>query len=85
MRKILKFQADWCQPCHALSPTVKLISEETGVPVQEVDIDLHRDMVEYFSVQSVPTLILLEDDKEIARHQGNSPKRQILANLGLNS
>jgi thioredoxin 1 len=84
MKKLYKFQADWCMPCHAITPVVKAISEEYDLNLRIIDIDEQPDMAEYFSVQSIPTLVLTtEDDREIGRQIGNAPKSQILANLGL--
>lgn len=87
MKRILKFEADWCGPCHAIRPTVNKISEELGIEVEVVDIDKNPELAAAHAVQSVPTLLLVESDDgveyEVARHIGASPKSTILANLGL--
>jgi thioredoxin 1 len=81
--KILKFEADWCGPCHAIRPTVQKISEETGIEVEAVNIDNNPDLAESYGVQSIPTLILVEGGKEIARHSGSAPASKIKSSLGL--
>ena len=83
MKKILKFETDWCGPCHAIRPTVEKVSEETGIEVEVIDMDKNPDLAESYGVQSIPTLILVEGAKVIARHSGSAPKSAILANLGL--
>lgn len=83
MKKILKFEADWCGPCHAVAPTVKKVAEETGLEMEVIDIDANPDLAESYGVQSVPTILLVEGGAELARHVGAAPKSAILANLGL--
>jgi thioredoxin 1 len=62
---------------------VNEIAEETGLEVEVVDIDANPDMAESYDVLSIPTLLVVEDAKELARHTGVAPKSKILANLGL--
>lgn len=83
MQKLIKFEADWCGPCHVIRPAVTAIAEETGLELEVVDIDDNPDLAESYGVQSIPTILLVEDAAELSRHTGSAPKSQILANLGL--
>ena len=83
MQKLIKFEADWCGPCHVIRPAINEIVEETGLELEVVDIDDNPDLAESYAVQSIPTILLVEDAAEIARHTGSAPKSKILANLGL--
>ncbi len=83
MKRLLKFQAEWCGPCHAIAPAVKQAAEQAGLEVEEVDIDKNPDLAELYGVQAIPTILLVEGGQELARHTGSAPKSAILANLGL--
>lgn len=68
MKEILKFSASWCGPCKTMS---KIISDsDLYVDVREVDIDENPDLAVHYGIRSVPTLVLLEDGKEIKRMSG---------------
>lgn len=67
-RELLKFQADWCSPCKQLSLIMK--NEDFGMPVTLIDIDYDTAMTTKYQIRGVPTLILLEDGKEVKRMSG---------------
>jgi len=77
MRTLWYFSADWCNPCKSFGPTMDLISQ-SGIPVKKVNIDYTPDVVQKFGVRSVPTVILVENDKEINRFVGAKSKQQVV-------
>lgn len=81
--RILKFQADWCGPCHAIKPQVDKVAAETGIEVESIDIDDNPDLAESYGIQSIPTLVLVDGAKELARFTGSAPADRIKASLGL--
>lgn len=71
--KVLKFQADWCQPCKMLSNTLKDI--QTDIPVVEVDIDNNStevtELLRTYGIRGVPTLVMVDDNGiEVKRKVG---------------
>jgi thioredoxin 1 len=68
MKKIYKFSATWCGPCKMLSKTLATI--ESPIQIEEVNIDENVELRQQYKVRGVPTLILVEDDKEIKRKVG---------------
>jgi thioredoxin 1 len=61
--KIIKFQADWCGPCKALS---KLLSEiDTKIPIDVVDVDENPDTAIEYGIRSVPTLVKLDENGNV--------------------
>ena len=68
MKEVLKFSASWCGPCQALSMTLKNV--ESDIAIKEIDIDEELDLAAQYGIRSVPTMVMLEDGKEIKRVSG---------------
>jgi len=76
-KKILKFAASWCQPCKMLSKTIEGMTIET--PIEEIDIDEQEELAIQYQIRSVPTLVMLDDDKEVKRVTGMQSSTQLEA------
>jgi len=79
--EVIKFSASWCQPCKMLSKMLE--TDPLSVDVKEVDIDENSDMATEFKVRSVPTLVLMNDGKEVDRITGVKPVAAIRKQFGL--
>ncbi len=71
-RLLLDVTATWCGPCRAMMPAIlSLASErEHSLTVGLLDVDAAPETAIALGIRGAPTLILFEDGKEIARHQG---------------
>lgn len=75
MIKVLKFQADWCSPCKALS---KLLEEvETDVIIETVDIDKNPKIAREYGIRGVPTMVMTDDGVEVKRISGCPMKAEL--------
>jgi thioredoxin 1 len=81
---LVDFWAEWCVPCHMVSPTVEEIGEEQGekLGVVKLNIDDNPDATRKYGVMSIPSLILFKGGEEVARVVGAKPKDAILRDLG---
>ena len=77
MIKLLDFYAKWCGPCRMMSPIIEELSEERTFEIQKIDIDKNEELVREFGIMSVPTLILLKDNREVSRHSGFISKNDL--------
>ncbi len=69
--KVLKFYADWCQPCKAVSAIMEKVKDKLTVPVEEIDIDANNDIAKKYQIRGVPTLVMVDDDGvEVKRQVG---------------
>jgi thioredoxin 1 len=75
MRELIKFSATWCGPCK----TQKKIMEglDLGIELKEVDVDEQPELASQYNIRGVPTLVLIEDDKEVKRHSGILQVKQL--------
>jgi len=69
---IVDFWANWCAPCHAMTPTLKRVAKEfeDQVTFAKVNVDSNRDLASQFKVRSIPTIILFKHGKEWDRFSG---------------
>jgi thioredoxin 1 len=77
--KVLKFYADWCGPCKALTRIIEIAGEKVTIPVENVNIDENIFLAQEFKVRSVPTMVLVDDtENEIKRHVGLVNEEKLL-------
>jgi thioredoxin 1 len=68
---VVDFYADWCGPCKSFAPTFEKVSNEVqGVTFGKVNVDQNRSIMNKFGIQSIPTIILIKDGKEVKRNVG---------------
>jgi len=84
---VLDFWAPWCQPCKMLAPVLDALAEDYGNAIQifKVNVDDEKDARERFSVGGIPTLLIMRDGQEIARHIGVLSKLRLRALIDANS
>ncbi len=84
---LVDFWAEWCGPCHAVSPVLEKIAEErTGqLKLVKVNIDENQNLAGKYGVMSIPTMILFKDGAPAAATIGARPKGDIEKQLGLAS
>jgi thioredoxin 1 len=77
---LLQLGAHWCPPCRQQVPVmVELANEQTAFLTAYVDVDEHPDKARDYGVSSIPVLIFFDaDGKELFRHVGFFPKKDIL-------
>lgn len=76
---LIDFYATWCGPCKMLSPIIDEIARERDdIVVARVDVDEEPAIADAYSVQSIPTLILLRYGKLSARSVGYVSKQTII-------
>jgi thioredoxin 1 len=81
---LVDFWADWCVPCHMVSPIVEEIGREKGdsLSVMKLNVDENPSTAQRFGVMGIPTLILFKDGEEKARVVGAKGKHAILEEIG---
>lgn len=82
---LLDFWAEWCGPCRMLAPVVAEIAQEKAgaLAVGKVNVDEERELAARFSIESIPTVLLLRQGKVVAKSVGYVAKEQLCRSLGL--
>ena len=62
--KILKFSANWCQPCAALTKTLQGVNLE-GFELQEVDVEENQVLAAKYGVKNLPTMVMIDDSGNV--------------------
>jgi thioredoxin 1 len=80
---LVDFWAEWCTPCHMVSPVVEEIGQEKGdaLKVVKLNIDDNPNATRQYGVMSIPSLILFKGGQEVARVIGARPKDSILKDV----
>ena len=80
---LVDFWAEWCVPCHMVSPVVEEIAQEKGdaLSVAKLNVDDNPEVTKKFGVMSIPTLILFVGGEERARVVGARGKDAILREI----
>ena len=82
---LVDFWAEWCGPCHAVSPILERIAaeREDELKLVKVNIDEEQELAIRYGVQSIPTMILFKGGEPAAAAIGAQPKGALEKALGL--
>jgi len=78
---LLKFGAKWCGPCRAVHAGFVELAQRSPVPCFQVDIEEDPEgLASAFSIEKLPTFLLLRSGAEAGRVEGASLEqvRQLL-------
>ena len=84
---LVDFWAEWCGPCHAVSPILeKIVEERNGdLKLVKVNIDENQDLAMRYGIQSIPNMMLFEGGAPKASAVGAMPKGMLERQLGFES
>lgn len=73
---LLDLWATWCGPCRMVSPALeRLAADYAGrIKLVKVDVDRAPGLSRRFEIRSVPTLMVLDRGRVVARQAGAAPE-----------
>ncbi len=87
---IVDFYADWCPPCHRLSPILTKIQKEYGDSLQiyKVNIEKEKDLAKLLEIKNIPLMLFIPKNenpvKVLGVHSKNDLEKMILKVLKVN-
>ena len=76
---MVDFWADWCRPCHQLSPTVEEIAREHAgkLKVVKLNVDENINAAGKFNIRGIPTLLVFKGGQVVEQLVGYRSKDDI--------
>jgi thioredoxin 1 len=76
---LVDFYAVWCGPCKMMAPVIEELAEEYvgRVKIGKFDVDENPVISERFSVQSIPTILLINGGEVVDKMVGIQSKDKL--------
>jgi putative thioredoxin len=78
---LVDFWAEWCAPCHQLTPHLTRVIDEFDGVVRlakvEVDVGDNMKLAGHFRLRGFPTVILFHHGRECGRFSGSRSSHQV--------
>lgn len=80
MPVIVDFWAEWCGPCHIMSPIIDEVSKEFEgkAKIGKVNVDENQVISSKYGIMSIPTILAFKDGKVIGQLVGARPKKDLV-------
>jgi len=77
---MVDFWADWCRPCHMLTPTVEELAKEHAgkLKVVKLNVDENPGTAQRYGIMNIPTLTVFQNGEKVKEIVGARPKSALL-------
>ena len=74
------FYSDSCIPCKRMSPILSQLEAEYAdkIKIVKINTNFEKELVEKYSIQAAPTLILFKNGEEVSRIRGAAKKDEVI-------
>lgn len=82
---LVDFWTTWCGPCRMLAPVLVELAEahEGELTVGKVNVDEERELAIRFHIESIPTLLLFREGRQLQTLVGYRTRGELEQLLGL--
>lgn len=76
---LVDFWAEWCAPCHMVSPIVEEIGRDYAdqLKVGKLNVDQNSKTASHYGIMSIPSLLIFKEGKVVDQIIGAVPKNHL--------
>jgi thioredoxin 1 len=80
---LIDFWAEWCAPCHMVSPIVEELAKEYNgkLKVGKLDVDANGSIAQRYKILAIPTILIFKKGQVASQIIGAAPKKDIRSNI----
>ena len=81
---LLKFYASWCKNCNTIQDSVNNYCNKYNYDCINIDIDNNESISEYYTIEKLPTIIIINEENNNEKLYGASTINEKLRILEIN-
>ncbi|WP_414584548.1 thioredoxin [Scytonema sp. PCC 10023] len=80
---LVDFYADWCGPCHMMSPILDQVNAQLQgrIRVVKIDTEKYPQLASQYEIYALPTLVLFKQGQPVERIEGVVQAPQLVQHL----
>ncbi|MBD2772203.1 thioredoxin [Iningainema tapete] len=80
---LVDFYADWCGPCHMMSPILEQVNSvlQGRIRVVKIDTEKYPQLAGQYRIEALPTLVLFKQGQPVDRIEGVLQAPQLVERL----
>ncbi|OKH46295.1 thioredoxin [Scytonema sp. HK-05] len=80
---LVDFYADWCGPCHMMSPILEQVNAQLQgrIRVVKIDTEKYPELASQYEIYALPTLVVFKQGQPVDRIEGVLQAPQLVQRL----
>lgn len=80
---LVDFYADWCGPCHMMSPILDQVNAQLQgrIRIVKIDTEKYPQLASQYEIYALPTLVLFKQGQPVERIEGVVQAPQLVQHL----